>query len=170
MRKRVMTIVLICSSVLILAGSIIAGITLDHVEERGNTTKVEFKEDQTSQTVEFREMLIHPGDTLEHTMLITNELEGECDLSIDFNEYKPELLANDLQKYVYVTVKLGDFIWCENKLMEDVMGMEFAPQRCTLDADEPIELKISYHMPLETGNEAMHTDAFFDVVLNVSNE
>ena len=170
MRKKVMTIVLVCSSVLILVGSVIAGLALDYTEKRGNTTKIEFKDDEFTQTVEFREMLIHPGESLEHTVLITNELEGEYFLSIDFKEYKPEFLANDLQKYVYATVMLGDVVWCRDLLLEDAMGCEFEPIKCTLNSEEPLTLKISYHMLLETGNEAMYTDAFFDVTLNVTNE
>ena len=170
MRNKVMTIVLVVSSVLILAGSLFAGYLIDYTEERGNTTKIDFDEKHNTETVEFRDMLLHPGETIEHTVSLTNEIEGKCKITIDFNEHKPEVYANELQNYVYVTIVMDGKELCRDVLLKDLFEKKFEPIECKLDSKKPLDIKISYHMPLDVGNEAAQTDAFFDLVIKSSNE
>ena len=170
MRNKTMTLVLICSSVIILIGVIVGFATLGHNEERENTTKIAFSEDKTEGAIQFRDMLLHPGESIDYTVLMTNELEGECKLGISFKEHKPNLLANELKKFVYVTVTLDGVTLCENILLEDMFDTEIPLQDCVLEKREPVELHIVFHMPVDTGNEAQYTEALFDVLLNVSNE
>ena len=54
--------------------------------------------------------------------------------------------------------------------LEEYFEKNFDPVDCKLDSKEPVDIKISYHMPIDTGNEAAQTDAFFDLVINASNE
>ena len=164
-----MIIVLIVSSAIILIGVVIGALSLADFDGE-DTTKVKFSESKTEGAVEFREMLVHPGETVGHTVLLTSEVEGECELSVSFKEYKPNLLANELKKYVYVTVTLGDAVICESVLLEELFSTELEAQVCELDSKEPLELDISFHMPIETGNEAEFTEAYFDVIISVSNE
>ena len=164
-----MVIVTIISSVIILTGVVIGALTLNGVGEDG-TTNITFSEDVHEGTAEFREMLVHPGETLEHTLLLKNKVEGECRLKIDFDEHKPNLLANELKKYVYVTVTLSGEPIVENILLEEMFSTEIPVITCNLSKKEPVELKILFHMPVETGNEAEFTEAYFDVHVSISNE
>lgn len=170
MRRKTQMILIIISSAIILTGAILTAVVQNYTQNRENTTKITFTEDKTEQTVEFREMLIHPGETHDYSINITNKFEGECKMSIVFDEYKPNLLANELKKYVYVTVSLDGKMIAENILLEELFKTTLPEQNCILDADEPLELKLSFHMPREIGNEAEFTEAFFDLVLKVSND
>ena len=169
MRKNVMVIVTIISSVVIMTGVVIGALTLGGFGDDG-VSDIIFSEDKLEGTVEFREMLIHPGETLYHKVLLKNKVEGECTIKINFDEYKPEFLANELQKYVYVTVTLGEGTICENVLLGELFTTELPETNCLLSDKDPLEMNISFHMPEEIGNEAELTEAFFDVVINVSNE
>ena len=55
-------------------------------------------------------------------------------------------------------------------LLEELFKTVIPEQNCILDADEPRKLTLSFHMPVEIGNEAEFTEAFFDLVIKVSNE
>lgn len=164
-----MVILAIVSSVIIMVGVVIGALTLDSVDD-GSRTEINFTEETLEGKVEFREMMLHPGETAEYTVHLTNEIEGACRLGINFDEYKPNLLANELKEYVYVTVTLGDKTVCKDVLLKDLFSTELPVMDCVLDAKKPVELAISFHMPVETGNEAEFTEAFFDLVLNISNE
>ena len=169
MRKNAMVIVTIISSVIIMAGVVIGALTLNGIGNE-DTTNITFSEETLEGTAEFREMLIHPGETKEHTMLLKNKVEGECKLDIAFDEHKPNLLANDLKKYVYVTLTLDGEPICENVLLEEMFNTEIPTVTCNLSEKDPVELKISFHMPIEIGNEAEFTEAYFDVRVSISNE
>ena len=170
MRRKTQMILIIISSVIILVGAILTGIVQNYTKNRDNTTNISFTKDKTEQTVEFREMLIHPGETHDYSIYLTNKIEGECKLSVLFDEYKPNLLANELKKYVFVTVMLNGDAIVQNMLLEELFKTSLPEQDCILDAEEPVELKLSFYMPIEIGNEAEFTEAFFDLVIKISNE
>ena len=91
---------IIISSIIILVGAILTGVVRHYTQNRDNTTKITFTEDKTEDAVKFRDMLIHPGETHDYSIYITNKIEGECRLNVIFDEYKPNLLANELKKYL----------------------------------------------------------------------
>ena len=170
MRRKTQMILIIISSVIILVGAILTGIVLDYTQNRDNTTKVSFSKNTTEEAIEFRDMLIHPGETYDCSIYITNKIEGECRLNVIFDEYKPNLLANELKKYLYVTVTFDGDVIADGILLEELFNTELPVQNCVLDAEDPLELKLSFHMPSEIGNEAEFTEAFFDLIIKVSNE
>lgn len=167
MRNKVMVIVLICSSCLILASAIFLGVLLHHVDERPNTVRLDLE--GKAETVEFRGLALHPGESIEYNVDLTNEVGGKCQLSLNFREFEPETRANELQNYVYALIALdGEEVG--KVLLKNLLEGELPPIDCTLDKHDPVELKIIYFMPLDIGNEAENTDALFDLVITASNE
>lgn len=158
-------------SVLIIVGSALTIYFLMNPDtKRDDTTKIILVGHETgvaSAKVEFSASGMNPGDTVEHTVELTGEVEGAADLTLTFNENKS--FENKLAQYLYVTVTVNGAEYCNGKL-SDMFGVTLKTIECVIDEKEPVIIDVSYYMPLEIGNEAAHTEAFFDLVINSTNE
>ena len=168
MRNKIMAIVLAASLLVILASAGFNAYLLWYDDNRDDTIKVGLDGDGDSETVEFRDLQMHPGESVEFDLALTNEVEGEFQLTLDFIDSAPKTV-NNLKDYIKVII-----IFNGEKVYEDdlasVMERELAPIDCELDKKEPVEMKIIYLMPIEVGNEAERAEAFIDLKITVSNE
>lgn len=162
-----MATILTACLLVILASAGFNAYLLWHVENRDDAIQVGL--DSDGEIIEFRDLEMHPGDSVEFDLAITHEVEGECQLSLDFIDSAPVEVTNNLKNYIKVII-----IFNGDKIFEDdlvkVIDTELAPITCVLDEKKPVEMKIIYLMPIEVGNEAENAEAFIDLAIKVSNE
>ena len=158
-------------SVLIIVGSALTIYFLMNPDtKREDTTRIKlvgYESGGVSAKVEFAASGMNPGDTVEHTVELTGEVEGSADLTLSFKENKS--FENKLAQYLYVTLTINGAEYCNAKLA-DLFGATLKTIECVIDEVEPVVIDVSYYMPLEIGNEAAYTEAFFDLVINSTNE
>ena len=166
MRNKVMAIVLSASLLVILASAGFNAYLLWYDDNRDDTIKVGL--DGDGETVEFRNLEMHPGDSVEFDLALTNEVEGDCRLTLDFIDSAPENV-NNLKEYIKVIIIFnGEKVYEE--ALSSVIERELAPIDCVLDKKKPVEMTIIYLMPIEVGNEAENAEAFIDLKITASNE
>ena len=166
MRNKIMAIVLSASLIVILASAGFNAYLLWYNENKDDTIKVGL--DGDGETVEFHNLQMHPGDQVEFELALTNEVEGECQLTLDFIDSAPEGI-NNLKDYIKVIIIFnGEKVYEEE--LASVIERQLAPIDCVLDKKKPVEMKIIYLMPIEVGNEAENAEAFIDLKITVSNE
>ncbi|MBQ8850432.1 MAG: hypothetical protein IJ011_08895 [Clostridia bacterium] len=167
MRNKVMAIVLTVSVLLILAAAGFTGYLTYYAENRDNAIGVAV--DGDGETVEFRDIVLHPGEAMEYELLLTHEAGGESVITLDFVDSAPEDIENNLISYINVEIIL-------NGESRGVMPLTEAIEKdipsisCELDDKEPVVLKVIYSMPLEIGNEAENAEGYIDLVITASNE
>jgi hypothetical protein len=158
-----MRIVLIVGSVFILVGvSLLGWILTDDTEE--GVIEVELKDGKT-QTIEFENLSLVPGEECEYTIKLEKAGADKCDLNLNFVETEEKTLKN----FAHVKIISGDEVICDEllaKVLEDddiVLPVDFAEDKNT-------ELKIVYYLPVDIGNEAKNAEAVFELLLTASNE
>ena len=167
MRNKLMASILTASLVVILASAIFNAYLLWYSENRDSAIKVGL--DGDGELVEFRDMEMHPGDSLEFDIAITHEVEGDCQLKLDFIDAAPEAVTNNLKDHIKIIIIFNGEKIYEDDLVEAI-DKELAPIDCVLDEKDPVTMKIIYLMPIEVGNEAENAEAFIDLMITASNE
>ena len=166
MRNKFMALAVAICALVILASAGFNAYLLWHVENRDDAIQVGL--DSDGEKVEFRNLVMHPGESAEFDLAITHEVEGKCKLSLDFIDSAPEGV-NNLKNYLKVIIIFnGEMIYEED--LAKVIETDLVPIECTLDDKKPVEMKIIYLMPIEIGNEAENAEAFIDLMITVSNE
>ena len=166
MRNKIMAIALTASLLVILASAGFNAYLLWYNDTKDDTIKVGL--DKDGETVEFRNLEMTPGDSVEFDIALTNEVEGECQITLDFIDSAPESV-NNLKDYLKVIIIFnGEKVYEEE--LASVIERELAPIDCVLDKKKPVEMKIIYLMPIEVGNEAERAEAFIDLKITASNE
>ncbi len=162
-----MAIVLTACLLVIIGAAGFTGYLMWYAENRDDAIQVGL--DGDGEVVEFRDLEMHPGDSAEFDLAITHEVEGECQLTLDFIDSAPAEVTNNLKEYIKVIIIFnGEKIYEED--LTKAIDAELAPIDCVLDEKEPVEMKIIYLMPIEVGNEAENAEAFIDLAIKVSNE
>lgn len=162
-----MATVLTASLIVIFASAIFNAYMLWHAKDRDSAISVGLGE--TSEIVEFHNLEMHPGDSLEFDIELTHEVEGECKLSLDFIDSAPATVTNNLKNYIKVIL-----IFNGSKVYEDdvtnAIDKDLAPIMCELDDKVPVKMTVIFMMPIEVGNEAENAEAFIDLSITASNE
>ena len=164
MRNGVMRVVLVVVSLVILIGTGVTGYMLLNLDKR-EIIEVNIGEDG-SESVEFSSINIKPGDTDEYVLALTSQLPGDCILTLDFDEIE----EGKLKQYIDVKIEFEGETLYEGKL-EDLFEEETVLTKgCRIKKRTQYELKVTYSMPLEVGNEAKRTVADFLLNITLSNE
>ena len=162
-----MATVLTACLVVIFASAIFNAYLLWHAKDRDSAISVGLSE--KGEIVEFHNLEMHPGDSLEFKIDLTHEVEGECKLSLDFIDVAPETVTNNLKNYLKVILIFNGSKVYEADLT-DAIEKDLSPIVCELDDKIPVEMTVIFMMPIEVGNEAENAEAFIDLLITASNE
>ncbi len=160
----------VCSVFLALVLGITLYFVIDPFDKQDNMTQIVIGESEDGVSVEhvsFEAPKIHPGETASHIVNLTGEIEGRTKVQLLFK--KDTTKTNDLAQYIIVTVKINEEKYCE-MLLSDIFSKTLGTVDCEMSRTKPIVIEIAYSMPIEIGNEAADTEAFFDLMITSSNE
>ena len=96
MRNKLMAGILTACLLVILASAGFNAYLLWHVENRDDAIQVGL--DSGGEVIEFRDLEMHPGESVEFDLAITHEVEGECQLTLDFIDSAPAEVTNNLKE------------------------------------------------------------------------
>ena len=106
--------------------------------------------------VVFKKLDLAPGDSCDYTILLDREENVSYEVSFQFQEMK-EL---DLKKYVYVKLETHDVVFYEG-LLADAFEDEAVTIHIDHTKDKCDEIKVTYYLPEEVGNEAQSAKSEF---------
>ena len=109
--------------------------------------------------IAFELLCFYPGVEKGYTLAISAPETNEYTLTLDFNETQD----GELKNYLDVEISCGE-ITVNRTLAALFADGEVTQFVCALEKGEEVKIDISYSMPLETGNEAMGAEAFFDIL------
>ena len=161
---RIKRIILIIISVLILIGVTLVGRMLATDNERSVITVTLDKGEQ--ETVEFKYLGLIPGESCEYTLKLNNNKADAYSLKLDFVDVDEEMT---LKNFAFIKIEAGDGTVCD-LLLADVFTIEAMTLPVDFEKELNTELKITYYLPIEVGNEAKGAEAIFELVLTASNE
>ena len=151
-------IVMVVSSVLILIGVAIMAYFLCVSDSEGdwelNITA------NGKKMVEFDDLFLIPGEQREYTISLRSDLDGQYTLAFDPVEEGDKTLKH----YARVKMEADGEIICDKLLSEFFEGEPILLQ-CYLTDDEAYDVKFTYYMPIEIGNEAENASADFDIII-----
>ena len=166
MKGNAIRIVLIVVSAFLLVGAALTGYMLLNLDDRDIINVKIGESGQTS--VDFTNLEIVPGETVEYTLSIASELPGDCIMTVEFIENQMQI--GDLKNYVYVTVVADGKEVCKTLLKDLFESEEPVSFPCIISKKDKYDVTVKYYMPLDTGDEAQNTDSDFVIKLTVSNE
>ena len=122
------------------------------VNENGVTTSV----------LEVKDLTLTPGASRDYHVNLVCDATGLYHIYIDYEEVH----NGGMKSFVNVRIMFG-----EQELyyggLNSLLDGEVVAFDGMLDHAEPLTLSFYYEMPLETGNEAMGTSAYFDIKLTI---
>jgi hypothetical protein len=157
-RKVLPWIVMVLSSVLILIGVAIMAYFLCVSDSEGS-----FELNLTAngkKKVEFDELFLIPGEQREYTISLRSDLDGQYTLAFDPVEEGDKTL----KYYARVKMEIDGEVICD-KLLTDFFDDDPILLQCYLTNDEAYDVKFTYYMPIEIGNEAENASADFDIII-----
>ncbi len=162
-KSKLMRIILIAGSVLIIVGVSLMGWMLATEDER-SVIEVQLENGKT-QSVEFENLSLVPGEECEYTIKLEKSRADKYDLNLDFVEIEEKTLKN----YARVKIIANGEVVCD-ELLATVFENEDIVLPVDFGEDKNTELKIVYYLPIEIGNEAKKAEAIFELLLTASNE
>ena len=168
-RSWTMRIILIASSVLIIAGvALMAGVMLTADERDHIKVDIADVAEGKAKIIEFDGLGLIPGEQCEYTIALKGENAKKYDLSLDFVENE-ENDGKTLKNYARVRIISGEEIVCD-ELLADIFEKEIIVLPVDLKQGKNTDINIVYYLPIDIGNEAKNAEAIFDLVLTASNE
>ena len=153
----------IVGSVLILFGiALMCWILL--TEEERNVIEVQLECGET-ETIEFAELSLVPGEECEYTIKLGRFGADRYDLSLDFVETEDRTLKDFARVRVYAD---GELV--SDELLRDAFENEDIVLPINYATKQNTELTIVYYLPLDVGNAAKRASAVFELRLKASNE
>lgn len=162
-KSKLTRIILIAGSVLIIVGVSLMGWMLATEDER-SVIEVQLENGKT-QSVEFENLSLVPGEECEYTIKLEKSRADKYDLNLDFVEIEEKTLKN----YARVKIIANGEVVCD-ELLATVFENEDIVLPVDFGEDKNTELKIVYYLPIEIGNEAKKAEAIFELLLTASNE
>ena len=162
-KKIIARILLVTSSILTLIGVGLMWSSIATSEEANEITV--HVEDSFMESVEFKDLVLIPGESCEYTIKLKGEAAKQYDISLDFVETEEKTLKN----FAYVKIISADEVICDMLLadaFEDdslVLPVDFSETKNT-------ELTIIYYLPENVGNEAKNAEALFELHLSAEHE
>ena len=153
--------------IIALCTLIVFGISLSiyFVASRDDRNIIDVKLDssESQSSVEFCALGLVPGKSVEYTIRLTNEVEGEYNITLEFEEEAEQ----ELKKYVFAKIEVGGKIICDS-LLADLFNGEKLSFSGALSSDKSRNIKITYYMPDSVGNEAQNAEANFELRITAS--
>lgn len=159
-----MRIVLIVGSALILVGVSLMTWMLVTEDDR-SVIEVQL-EDGKTQSIEFENLSLVPGEECEYVVTLKSENAKKYDLNLDFVDTEKDLT---LKNFARVKIVANGEVVCD-ELLATIFENEDIVLPIDFTEDKNTELKIVYYLPLEVGNEAKNAEAIFELLLTASNE
>lgn len=118
---------------------------------------------QASETLEFNDLNLKPGESTEYKMKVECSLDGEYEFSFSFSQTEDGKLA----PFVNVDIECNGEIKSENlnTLFFSKKQLKF---NCGMSRDKAQELVIKYTMPYEVDNDAKNTWSNFNVLFTAT--
>ena len=118
-----------------------------------------------SQSVEFENLHLIPGESCEYTVRLKKGDTSKYDLELDFVEGEEKTLKN----FAYVKILSGNEI-----LYDELLAEAFESEKIVIPVDfgkdKHTEFDIIYYLPIDVGNEAKNAEAIFELELTATNE
>ncbi len=168
MKDKYVYIAIFVMCFLILAGAGITVYMLVNMDNADNYIEVHINEENAADTLEFRALAMKPGQTVEYTIDVYNEVEGNFDISLEL--FKTED-GGKLGNYVYAYAIYDGKIIFYNDLLEDLITNEKTYSfPCVFQKKKPQTITVRYYMPETVDNSAQGETVSFDLVLTASNQ
>ena len=174
-KGQLMRLMLVSTSALIIIGVIILNALLGKEGtsdvgsvdlENGETQIVVVEDISGTKTMTFENLSLVPGDSCECVIKLTADASKKYDLKLDFVDLDAEKTLKD---FVRVKIEAG-----EVTVYDGLLALAIQKDDITVSVDgksnKNTELKLTYYMPLEVGNEAKNAEADFELKLTASNE
>lgn len=161
-KRMLITVMLVTLCVSLLAGVAVNLLVLNALGQ--DVVKVDLKEGEPA-VIEFNELSLIPGQKIEYNLKVAEEISGAFDLELAFNEISESPLKN----YVYAKVEADGEQVCNLLLAELLDESKTFSLYCENDGVGSYDIKITYYMMLDVGNEAMEAEANFDLTLTAKN-
>ena len=157
-------IVLASTSLLIIFAVVLLWINLASTDDIDVTDTV-VVEDGETKILKFENLSLVPGEQCEYTVFLEGDNPKAYDVTLDFEE----LFDLSLKNFAYVRI-LADGKLLLDELLADAFKNDSIKLHVDFGQDEDVELKITYYLPIEVGNEAKNAEAIFDLRISASNE
>lgn len=162
-KSKLMRVILSAGSALIIAGVIMMG-WMRATEDDRRTIEVQMEDGET-QSVEFKNLSLVPGEECEYTIKLENSGFGKYDLNLAFVETEEKTLKN----FARVKIMAKGEVLCD-ELLATVFENRDIVLPVDFGEDKNTELRIVYYLPIEVGNEAKNAEAIFELLLTANNE
>lgn len=117
-------------------------------------------------TIRFDGLALIPGEEREYEASLRSDIPGDYVLLLDFVEDGEN---NTLKQFAYARIKIGDEVICDERLSELFDG-DLIEISTYLSKKVGCDIKITYYMPAEVGNEAENATADFKIIISSAKE
>lgn len=159
------SVLMIALCVLILVGTGITAYSLLNPTKGTTMIRLDLTEGAGGKIVTFSDLTMIPGESSKYCLLLSSEVEDEFEITLHFSEIDDKLL----KEFAYVRIENGDELLCDKRLSEVLLG---EPLTCTrkLSNKTEADIRITYYLPEDVGNEAQGTAAEFELMITASND
>ncbi len=116
----------------------------------------------TVDSMQIKDLSVHPGKSVDYQVYLKTGVTGSYRVQMNFKEK----VDGGLKQFIVASVKSNQLVVLEEKL-DKVLSDKIVVFNCNITADKPYVLDIKYLMPEQTGNEAMGTNASFDIEFTI---
>ena len=151
--------VLAALSATILAGVGITGYMIN-TSNSDNVFELSLTANEVTE-LEFDEVMLVPGDSVEYVVELRSDLSAGYDLLISF--YQDAAEDQLLRDFAYLRMEAEGQILCD-RLLSDCIRDEAIPLSCYLEDKKPYDVTLTFYMPEEVGNDAKGTKLDLDIL------
>lgn len=160
-RKKTANIILIVLGSMILLGVLL---TVYFMTADKSVIKVSIDPDE-AQEIQFKNLELRPGESDEYTLILSSRYSNAYEVSLSFSESEP---IGTLKSYVYVKIEKDGETLCD-RLLSDVLEDETIKLDADFSDGAENEVRLTYYMPADVGNEAQNTEANFLLLVTAKN-
>ena len=122
-----------------------------------------------SSSVDFNNVALVPGQKTEYTVRFTSYSSKRYGVILDFFEDEDKKAYNTLKHYVRVRIEVGDEVLCDDLLAKVIDG-DLLTFNVDIRKRLNTEMKVTYYLPDNIGNEAKGAHAAFKLRITAGNE
>lgn len=161
-KKKIINIALIVLSVMILLG---VGLTVYLLNTDKSVIRVSVNPNE-EQSVSFEELSLCPGESCSYTLVLDSDVSDRCQVTLNFDDQEP---TQTLKQYAYIRMEQDGEVLCD-ELLATVFQRESTVLTMDFFDGAKREIKISYYIPEDVGNEAQNAEATFDLHIALTND
>ncbi len=158
-----MRISMIASSALILVGVALT-VYFSVAFNNRRVIKIDVEPDEIH-SVEFKELFLIPGQEEEYILSLKSDIKEKYNAEIIFDE----IADGKLKNFARARIELNDEV-----IFDDSLASLLDGDKITLSIDpkkNPAkQIKITYYLPAEVGNDAQDTTSDFELLISISNQ